>query len=305
MPTPRTADPYRDLAVIDSRAAPAEPALHRPPRAAALATGAPWPLALGALQLSVTLLLGRRYCLACRIYFDVLQPRFGRGAARGLPSGAVREPGRAPPSSGAPRWPTRPAARPRATSSPAPWRRSPSSPPRPASAPGCTLYRGWAFLRGVRGATPGHVDLAELGAPPGRDAVIQFTHPLCARLPGRCRRASRPPDAPPCWWTSRGAPTWRGSTAWRWCRSPSPSGPTGASSTGCTDGGGRAPARAAGPTPGPSRLPRRRRRGAGRRAARPAPSPAPRAPAAPRRRGGSARRRRRAGPRPAGAARRG
>jgi hypothetical protein len=45
---------------------------------------------------------------------------------------------------------------------------------------GCILYRGWAFLRGVRGSTPGHLDLAELGCPPGREAVVQFTHPLCS-----------------------------------------------------------------------------------------------------------------------------
>jgi hypothetical protein len=45
---------------------------------------------------------------------------------------------------------------------------------------GCAIYRGWAFLRGIRGATPGRLDLAELGGTPGQQAVVQFTHPLCA-----------------------------------------------------------------------------------------------------------------------------
>ena len=36
-------------------------------------------LALLALQLALGLTLGRRWCLACVFYFEVLQPRFGEG----------------------------------------------------------------------------------------------------------------------------------------------------------------------------------------------------------------------------------
>lgn len=39
-----------------------------------------WPLlALLALQLALGLTLGRRWCLACVLYYEVLQPRFGEG----------------------------------------------------------------------------------------------------------------------------------------------------------------------------------------------------------------------------------
>lgn len=39
-----------------------------------------WPLlALLALQLALGLTLGRRWCLACVFYYEVLQPRFGEG----------------------------------------------------------------------------------------------------------------------------------------------------------------------------------------------------------------------------------
>lgn len=75
----RLADPYHDLDVIDRRA----------PRANQLAIGVLalvafvtgwWPiLGLLALQLVVGLTLGRRWCLACVAYFELVQPRFGEG----------------------------------------------------------------------------------------------------------------------------------------------------------------------------------------------------------------------------------
>jgi hypothetical protein len=75
----RLADPYRDLDVIDSRA----------PRfnqvvigmLALVAVVASWPLLLGllALQLVVGLTLGRRYCLPCLAYFELVQPYVGEG----------------------------------------------------------------------------------------------------------------------------------------------------------------------------------------------------------------------------------
>ena len=39
-----------------------------------------WIVVLLALQLIVGLTLGRRFCLPCRLWFDVLQPRLGEGA---------------------------------------------------------------------------------------------------------------------------------------------------------------------------------------------------------------------------------
>ena len=45
----------------------------------AVSTGWWWLLALLALQLAVGLLFGRRYCLPCLLYFELIQPRLGEG----------------------------------------------------------------------------------------------------------------------------------------------------------------------------------------------------------------------------------
>lgn len=195
MPAPRTADPWRDLAVIDSRAPRANQLVIGALALASIVTGA-WPLAaLGALQLALVLWRGRRWCVACRVYFAWIQPRLGEGpvedarpvkfanqvglavlgaatlahlagfhAAGNLLAGLVATLALGAAATGI--------------------------------CAGCLLYRGWAFLRGVRGATPGRIDLAELGCAPGRDAVVQFTHPLCADchdLTARLRESGRAP----------------------------------------------------------------------------------------------------------------
>jgi hypothetical protein len=77
--TARRADPYRNLAVIDSRAPRTNQAVVGLVSVLALATGWWWLLALLALQLALGLTLGRRFCLPCLLYFEVLQPRFGEG----------------------------------------------------------------------------------------------------------------------------------------------------------------------------------------------------------------------------------
>ena len=73
------ADPYRDLTVIDSRAPRVNQAVIGGLSLAAILTGGWWLLALLALQLALGLTLGRRWCLACLAYFDLIQPRFGEG----------------------------------------------------------------------------------------------------------------------------------------------------------------------------------------------------------------------------------
>lgn len=45
---------------------------------------------------------------------------------------------------------------------------------------GCWMYRAAAPLRGIRPGKTHWVDLAELGAPPASEVVVQFTHPLCS-----------------------------------------------------------------------------------------------------------------------------
>lgn len=75
----RAADPYRDTAVIDARAPRTNQAVVGVLALVAVTTGPWWLVALLALQLAVGLTFGRRYCLPCLLYFELIQPRFGEG----------------------------------------------------------------------------------------------------------------------------------------------------------------------------------------------------------------------------------
>ncbi|MBA3688236.1 MAG: DUF4395 family protein [Chloroflexi bacterium] len=75
----RTADPYRDLDVIDARAPRFNQATVGLLSLAAVLSGW-WPiLALLAAQLGIGLRFGRRYCMPCLVYFELLQPIMGEG----------------------------------------------------------------------------------------------------------------------------------------------------------------------------------------------------------------------------------
>ena len=75
----RRADPYRDTDVIDERAPRVNQAVVGAVSLVAVLTGWWWLLALLALQLALGLTLGRRWCLACVAYFELIQPRLGEG----------------------------------------------------------------------------------------------------------------------------------------------------------------------------------------------------------------------------------
>jgi hypothetical protein len=75
----RLADPYRDLDVIDSRAPRFNQVVIGSLALVAVVAGWPWLLGLLALQLVVGLTLGRRYCLPCLAYFELVQPLLGEG----------------------------------------------------------------------------------------------------------------------------------------------------------------------------------------------------------------------------------
>jgi thiol-disulfide isomerase/thioredoxin len=75
----RTADPYRDTDVIDSRAPRFNQAVIGSLALVAVVTGFWLLLPLLALQLAVGLTLGRRWCLPCLAYFELVQPRIGEG----------------------------------------------------------------------------------------------------------------------------------------------------------------------------------------------------------------------------------
>jgi hypothetical protein len=65
--------------VIDARAPRTNQAVVGLLALVAVTAGPWWLLALLALQLALGLTFGRRWCLACAFYFEVLQPRFGEG----------------------------------------------------------------------------------------------------------------------------------------------------------------------------------------------------------------------------------
>jgi uncharacterized protein DUF4395 len=75
----RAADPYRDTSVIDARAPRFNQAVIGSLSLVAVTVGPWWLLALLALQLIIGLTLGRRWCLQCLAYFELVQPRFGEG----------------------------------------------------------------------------------------------------------------------------------------------------------------------------------------------------------------------------------
>ena len=75
----RVADPYRDLDVIDSWAPRFNQATIGLLSLVAVVAGWWWLLGLLALQLVVGLTFGRRYCLPCLAYFELVQPRVGEG----------------------------------------------------------------------------------------------------------------------------------------------------------------------------------------------------------------------------------
>ncbi len=75
----RLANPYRDLDVIDSRAPRFNQVVIGTLALLAVVAGWPWLVGLLALQLVVGLTLGRRYCLPCLAYFELVQPIFGEG----------------------------------------------------------------------------------------------------------------------------------------------------------------------------------------------------------------------------------
>jgi Domain of unknown function (DUF4395) len=174
-----TADPYADTDVVDARAPRFLQATVGAGAVAALLTGWWWLYGLLSLQLVAGLVLGRRWCLPCVAYFALVQPRVGEGRvedarpprfankigatvlglafaahlagldAAGTALGAV----------------VAVLALLAATT---------------GLCAGCELYKLAARLRGVRPGAVGALDLAAVGAAPGRAAVVQFTHPLCS-----------------------------------------------------------------------------------------------------------------------------
>jgi hypothetical protein len=173
----RTADPYRDVDVVDARAPRFNQGAVALTTAVSLLTGQPWIAGLMGVQLAIGLVFGRRYCLPCVAYFELVQPRIGEGpvedarpprfanvlgAAFLLGAGAAHVAGL--PALG---WTLVAMVAALATLAVV-----------TGFCMGCSMYRLMSRLRGIR---PGHhdrVDTADFGI--ASDAVVQFTHPLCS-----------------------------------------------------------------------------------------------------------------------------
>jgi hypothetical protein len=178
----RTADPYRDTDVIDARAPRFNQATIGVLSLFAVVTGW-WPiLALLAAQLAIGLTLGRRYCITCLVYFEVVQPRFGEGEIEDarpprfanlvgfivLSAASIAYLVGLPLVGGALGLIVAGLALLAATT---------------GLCVGCEMYRIGARLRGIGSGRLDRIDPADLsalgGAAPGQQIVVQFTHPLC------------------------------------------------------------------------------------------------------------------------------
>jgi len=195
VPHPRTADPYRDLAVIDARAPRFNQATVGVLALAGLLTGW-WGLyALLGLQLSLGVTFGRRFCLPCAFYFEVVQPRLGEG-----PLEDSRPPRFANQVGAVFLWSATAASALGLLRVGAALGGVVAALALLAAATGlcvgCSLYRVGARLRGIRSLRVHRVDLAELGVPAGHGAVVQFTHPLCSDCQELTARLSAERRAP-------------------------------------------------------------------------------------------------------------
>ena len=177
----RTADPYRDTDVIDSWAPRFNQAVIGSLALFAFALDF-WPLlALLALQLVVGLVFGRRWCLPCLAYFELVQPRIGEGPVE---------------DSRPPRFANLVGATVLGAASVlhllgfawAGWALGLLVAGLALLAAttglcvGCEAYRLGARLRGIRSHRIDWIDLAdfsEVAAHSDDDLVVQFTHPLC------------------------------------------------------------------------------------------------------------------------------
>ena len=182
IPNSRTAHPYRDTDVIDARAPRFNQATVGTLSLVAVLAGW-WPLlALLAIQLGLGLRYGRRWCLPCVTYFELVQPRFGEG-------------------------PIEDSRPPRFANQIGFWVLGVATVAHLAGlglvgnalgllvaalallaaatgvCVGCEMYRVRARLRGIRRRAIDRVELAELGEPRGGgpldDLLIAFSHPLC------------------------------------------------------------------------------------------------------------------------------
>jgi hypothetical protein len=175
----RTADPWRDTDVIDARAPRFNQAVVGIFALAGAVLGWPVLWAIMAVQLGLGLTLGRRWCVSCRIYYEVIQPRLGEGPLEdSRPPRLANMMGTAFLGAAAIAW----------------WVGAPVVGTVLGAlvaalallaavtnfCTGCEIYRLSARLRGISPRHHDRIDTADLPAAPAGRLFVEFTHPLCS-----------------------------------------------------------------------------------------------------------------------------
>jgi len=184
---PRTADPWRDTDVIDARAPRFNQAVVGIVALAGVLLGWPVLWALMGLQLFLGLTLGRRFCLTCLAYYELIQPRLGEGELEdSRPPRLANMMGVAFLAAAAFAW----------------WLGAPTVGTVLGAlvaalallaavtnfCTGCEIYKLSARLRGISPRHHDRIDTADLPADAPERLFVEFTHPLCSECQAWERR---------------------------------------------------------------------------------------------------------------------